>query len=80
MPASIVKQINSPLVRMANLDYYEIPVDRPKTELPDADSVRKRIADLEKQMKTAAKELDFEKAAALRDEIRGLRELEIFRS
>jgi protein-arginine kinase activator protein McsA len=30
-------------------------------------------------MKTAAKELDFEKAAALRDEIRSLRELEIFR-
>ena len=31
-------------------------------------------------MKAAAKELDFEKAAALRDEIRGLRELEIFRT
>ena len=31
-------------------------------------------------MKTAAKELDFEKAASVRDEIRGLRELEIFRS
>ena len=29
-------------------------------------------------MKAAAKELDFEKAAAIRDEIRGLRELEIF--
>ena len=31
-------------------------------------------------MKAAAKELDFEKAAALRDELRALRELEIFRS
>ncbi len=62
MPASIVKQINSPLVRMANLDYYEIPVDRPKRELPDAESIRERIADLEKQMKAAAKELEFEKA------------------
>jgi excinuclease UvrABC nuclease subunit len=30
-------------------------------------------------MKAAAKELDFETAAAIRDEIRGLRELEIFR-
>jgi protein-arginine kinase activator protein McsA len=30
-------------------------------------------------MKAAAKQLDFEKAAVLRDEIRGLRELEIFR-
>ncbi len=30
-------------------------------------------------MKAAAKDLDFERAAALRDEIRSLRELQIFR-
>ncbi|MET0620918.1 MAG: UvrB/UvrC motif-containing protein, partial [Thermoanaerobaculia bacterium] len=59
---------------------YEVPIDRPRVDLPDGDSIRRRIADLEKQMKVAAKELDFEKAAALRDEIRGLRELEIFRT
>jgi excinuclease ABC subunit B len=80
VPASIVKQVNSPLVRMSNLDYYEIPTMSPRPDLPDADSLRRRIAELEKQMKAAAKELDFEKAAALRDEIRGLRELEIFRA
>jgi excinuclease ABC subunit B len=79
VPASIVKQVNSPLVRMSNLDYYEVA--RPeRPDLPDAESLRRRIADLEKQMKAAAKELDFEKAAALRDELRGLRELEIFRA
>jgi excinuclease ABC subunit B len=80
VPASIIKQINSPLVRMANLDYYEIPMPSSREDLPDAESLRRRIAELEKQMKSAAKQLDFEKAAALRDEIRGLRELEIFRS
>ncbi|HKD20347.1 MAG TPA: helicase-related protein, partial [Thermoanaerobaculia bacterium] len=80
VPASIVKQVNSPLVRMSNLDYYEGPSLPPRPDLPDAESVRRRIGDLEKQMKAAAKELDFEKAAALRDEIRGLRELEIFRT
>jgi len=80
VPASIVKQVNSPLVRMANLDYYEIEPKAARPDLPDAASLRQRIADLEKQMKTAAKDLDFEKAAMLRDEIRGLRELEIFRS
>src|SRR5206468_4777130 len=79
VPASIVKQVNSPLVRMANLDYYEVPTV-PRPELPDAESLRRRITELEKQMKGAARELDFEKAAAIRDEIRGLRELEIFRS
>jgi excinuclease ABC subunit B len=80
VPASIVKQVNSPLVRMANLDYYEVPRLASAADLPDADTLRRRIQDLEKQMKAAAKELDFEKAAALRDEIRGLRELEIFRA
>jgi len=79
VPASIVKQVNSPLVRMSNLDYYEV-ADAPRPDLPDAESLRRRIADLEKQMKVSARELDFEKAAALRDEIRGLRELEIFRT
>jgi ABC-type polysaccharide/polyol phosphate transport system ATPase subunit len=79
VPASIVKEVHSPLVRMANLDLYDVPLERTKTDLPDAESIRNRIADLEKQMKAAAKELDFERAAALRDEIRGLRELEIFR-
>ena len=78
VPASIVKEVNSPLVRMANLDYYDAPaISRP--ELPDAETLRRRIAELEKQMKAAAKDLDFEKAAQLRDELRGLRELEIFR-
>ena len=80
VPASIVKDVGSPLVRMSNLDYYDIPLKTSKTDLPDAESLRRRIAELEKQMKAAAKELDFEKAAAMRDEIRGLRELEIFRS
>jgi excinuclease ABC subunit B len=80
VPASIVKQVNSPLVRMANLDYYELPKESVRPDLPDADSLRRRIADLEKQMKAAAKELDYEQAAALRDEVRGLRELEIFRA
>jgi excinuclease ABC subunit B len=42
VPASIVKQVNSPLVRMANLDYYEIPRDSPRPDLPDADSLRRR--------------------------------------
>jgi len=46
----------------------------------DGPSLAKRIGELEKEMKAAAKELDFERAAQIRDELRGLRELQIFRS
>jgi excinuclease ABC subunit B len=77
-PASIVKQVNSPLVRMSRLDYYE-PSLPTRPDLPDAESLRRRIAELEKQMRAAARELEFERAALLRDELRALRELEIFR-
>ena len=78
-PASIVKQINSPLVRLANLDYHDALIPASRESLPDPESLRRRIVDLEKEMKAAAKNLDFEKAAALRDELRSLRELQIFR-
>jgi excinuclease ABC subunit B len=78
-PASIVKEVNSPLVRMAGLDYYGPDVTVKRSDLPDRESLRKKIAELEKAMRAAAKELDFERAAALRDEIRSLRDIEIFR-
>ncbi len=78
-PASIVKQVNSPLVRMASLDYHDRLIAPAPPGLPDAESLSRRISELEKAMKAAAKELDFERAAQLRDELRSLRELQIFR-
>jgi excinuclease ABC subunit B len=79
-PASIVKQVNSPLVRMSRLDYYDPTPALSRPDLPDAPSIARQITELEKAMRAAAKELDFERAAELRDELRGLRELQIFRS
>ncbi|HEY3122579.1 MAG TPA: excinuclease ABC subunit UvrB [Thermoanaerobaculia bacterium] len=78
-PASIVKQINSPLMRLSSLDYHDALIAPPPPDLPDSESLRRRIVDLEKAMKAAAKDLDFEGAARLRDELRNLRELQIFR-
>ena len=78
-PASIVKEVNSPLMRLSSLDYHDQLIAPPPADIPDAESLRKRIQDLEKAMKAAAKELDFERAAQLRDELRTLRELQIFR-
>lgn len=74
-----MKEVNSPLVRMSSLDYHDALISSSRPDLPDTESLRKRIAELERTMKAAAKELDFERAAALRDELRSLRELQIFR-
>ena len=78
-PASILKDIHSPLVALSALDYpKEI---RPqllevaeRAELPLAE----RIARLEKAMREAAKRLEFEEAAELRDKLRELRELQVY--
>ena len=52
---------------------YITPAEMPKDELV------KLIKELEKQMKAAAQALEFEKAAALRDQIMELRGIEITR-
>jgi excinuclease UvrABC helicase subunit UvrB len=65
---------------MASLDYYDVTAPLSRPDLPDAPSVAKRVTELEKAMRAAAKELDFEHAAEIRDELRTLRELQIFRS
>jgi excinuclease ABC subunit B len=79
-PRTILKDIHSPLVALGNLDYpKEI---RPQLlEVAEREEVplAERIARLEKEMRAAAKRLEFEEAAALRDKLRELRELQIYR-
>ena len=80
-PASIIKAIDSDLVKMANLDYFEIP-GRPSQKKLDSlaadEDIDKAISRLTKEMKDAAKNLDFERAAEIRDRLRELKELRIF--
>ena len=78
-PASIIKAIDSDLVKMANLDYFEIPGStKSKLEQMEGEDIDKTISRLQKEMKDAAKNLDFEKAAEIRDRLRELKELRIF--
>jgi excinuclease ABC subunit B len=80
-PASIIKAVDSDLVKMANLDYVDFGVTLPKKtklDLAGEEDLDKAIARLSKEMKDAAKNLDFEKAAELRDRLRELKEMRIF--
>ncbi len=78
-PAGIVKEVRdltSRLQRMAEeRGEYVVQgqdVAAPPTEIP-RDEMVKLVKELEKQMKQAARDLEFEKAAALRDQIVELR-------
>ncbi len=78
-PRTILKDIHSPLVAMSNLDYYP-PTRGPVLDLaePTGETLAQQIKRLEKQMKTAAKKLEFEEAAAYRDKLKELRETQIY--
>ena len=79
-PATIIKSVDSDLVRMANLDYYDVPLPghRAKLGLEENEDIDKAISRLTKEMKEAAKNLDFERAAEIRDKVRELKEVRIF--
>jgi excinuclease ABC subunit B len=78
-PETILKDIHSPLVALSNLDYHaasSISLEQ-IAEVSEA-PLAQQIEALEKRMKKAAKQLEFEEAAVLRDRIRALRELQIY--
>jgi excinuclease ABC subunit B len=78
-PATILKDIHNPLVAMSNLDLYSAGPTRLSDLAGDVDlPLAERISRLEKEMKAASKRLEFEEAATLRDQIRELRELQIY--
>ena len=81
VPETIVRAIDSPLLKMSNLDYHDAPALRAagKDALRDDRSIEEEIASLSKRMKEAARELEFEEAAKLRDRIRELRGMQVFR-
>jgi len=78
-PQTILKDIHSPLIAMANLDYpKEIRPQLLEVAERDELPLAERISRLEKAMKAAAKRLEFEEAAELRDKLRELREQQVY--
>jgi excinuclease ABC subunit B len=78
-PRTVLKDIHSPLVTMSNLDYFSLG-DRLPSKVAERSGLplSQQIEMLEKEMKSAAKRLEFEEAATLRDELRELKELQIY--
>ncbi|MGB7490402.1 MAG: UvrB/UvrC motif-containing protein, partial [Thermoanaerobaculia bacterium] len=78
-PRSVLKDIHSPLVTMSNLDYFSLG-DRLPSKVAERSGLplSQQIEMLEREMKSAAKRLEFEEAATLRDELRELKELQIY--
>jgi excinuclease ABC subunit B len=75
-PESIIKPVDMALASIVEADYVTVPVEMEEGDLASPDQLDELIANLEKQMREAAKQFEFEKAAQLRDRIRSLREKE----
>jgi excinuclease ABC subunit B len=76
-PQSIVKPIEATLVTAYEADYFKVPVNLDAFEEYSPEKLAETIAQLELEMREAAKKFEFEKAAALRDKIKYLREREL---
>jgi excinuclease ABC subunit B len=74
-PESIKKNIGDLLSTIYEADYAAIPEvqETPEERFRSLDDLDKEIKLLEKQMREAAKALEFEKAGQIRDRIKGLR-------
>jgi excinuclease ABC subunit B len=74
-PQTIQKAIAEPLAAICEADYLTVPAgdgEGGDESLPPA-LVASRVADLRREMREAAKQLEFERAAQIRDQIRTLR-------
>src|SRR5438034_1156669 len=77
-PETIRSSIRELLQTVYERDYYTVEVEAPAKETFDSPAdLERRIAELDAQMKDAARRLDFEQAAELRDRIRALRRQQV---
>jgi len=72
-PQSIVKGIGDTLQRVYDGDYVTPSLSAPDVRFKTQAELDRHIATLQEQMRAAAANLDFERAASLRDDIRRLR-------
>ncbi len=76
-PTTIVKSIDALLVTAYEADYFKVPLDLDSFEEYSPKQLKETIAQLEADMRHAAKEMKFEQAAEIRDRLKYLREREL---
>lgn len=77
-PQSITKTVDMKLAAIVEADYVTVPVDEfADGDIASEEQLREVIARLETQMREAAKKFEFERAAALRDRIRSLKQRDL---
>lgn len=73
-PETIVKPIEATLVTAYEADYFKVPLDLGQFEEYTKENLTETIKKLEFDMREAAKKLEFERAAEIRDRLKYLRE------
>ena len=76
-PQTVVKSLGSPLVKIYEADYLDLPLAAESAAKYGAAELSRMIRQLRNEMKQAAQQLEFEKAAELRDRIRELEKKEL---
>jgi excinuclease ABC subunit B len=80
-PETIVKPVDMRLAAIVEADYVTVPLDDVvPVEIHTEEQLRQAMAQLETQMREAAKKFEFERAAQLRDRLRALKQRELFTS
>ncbi len=75
-PKSVVKSLDDPLMRMVEADFVDLEkIVEPVETFESLETLRAEIERVEKEMKEAAKNYEFERAAILRDRLFSLKQL-----
>jgi excinuclease ABC subunit B len=77
-PESVRRSIRDLLESVPERDYYTVEVERaPAAQWESPAALAAHVAELETAMKDAARRLDFERAAELRDRVKALRRVDL---
>jgi excinuclease ABC subunit B len=77
-PQSIMKSVDMQLAAIVEADYVTIPTeDTALAEIQNEEQLKAALAQLESQMREAAKKFEFERAATIRDRIRLLKQRDL---